>query len=53
MINLPNEERIGGALNWELNNAANNALQDSRMSNSVTSSELTQLDWLVQRKCPL
>lgn len=49
MINLPNEERIGGALNWELNNA----LQDSRMSNSVTSSELTQLDWLVQRKCPL
>jgi len=41
---IPDEVRIGGALDWEVYNTTHRALQDSSVSSSVSGSEPVELD---------
>lgn len=41
---IPDEVRIGGALDWEVYNTTHRVLQDSSVSGSVSGSELVELD---------
>lgn len=49
---LPDEERIGGTLDGEINDAGD-SLQDSRVSESVASAERVESDSVSRRKRPL
>jgi hypothetical protein len=56
MVNLPivpNELRIGGALEGEVDNAADRDSQESGVPGSVPCSEAVELDPTSQRKGPL
>ena len=47
---VPSEVRIGGSLDWEVDDAANSALlQDSSVACSVASSQRLQLNAMAQR----
>lgn len=50
---LPDEIGIGRALNWEVDDTANKALQEAGMPESVPSPELVKLESVVQRKSPV
>lgn len=46
---VPNGVRIGGALDWEVDDATNHTSQDSSVAGSVTSPELLHLHTVAQR----
>jgi hypothetical protein len=48
-IELPNEERIKGALNKEINNTNSWRLQHSAMPHSVSLFKFTQFQFIVRR----